>query len=66
MLMDCIGYAKKLEKENAELKEMTVPQLLDKIAGEMCDKYCKFPDQAKDEDELFKKHCDKCPMLKLT
>lgn len=66
MLMDCIGYAKKLEKENAELKEMTVPQLLDKIAGEMCDKYCKFPDQAKDEDELFKNHCDKCPMLKLT
>jgi hypothetical protein len=64
--MDCIGYAKKLEKENAELKEMTVPQLLDKIAGEMCDKYCKFPDQAKDEDELFKNHCDKCPMLKLT
>ncbi len=64
--MDCIGYAKKLEKENTELKEMTVPQLLDKISGEMCDKYCKFPDQAKDEDELFKNHCDKCPMLKLT
>ena len=64
--MDCIGYAKKLEKENKELKEMTVPQLLDKISGEMCDKYCKFPDQAKDEDELFKNHCDKCPLLKLT
>ena len=66
MLMDCITNAKRLEKENAELKEMTVPQLLDKISGEMCDKYCKFPDQAKDEDELFKNHCDKCPMLKLT
>lgn len=66
MMMDCIGYAKRLEKENAELKEMTVPRLLDKISGEMCDKYCKFPDQAKDEDELFKNHCDKCPMLKLT
>ena len=65
-MMDCIGYAKRLEKENAELKEMTVPRLLDKISGEMCDKYCKFPDQAKDEDELFKNHCDKCPMLKLT
>lgn len=46
-------------------KEMTIPEQLDKIAGEMCDKYCKFPDQAKDEDELFKNHCDKCPMLKL-
>ena len=48
------------------MDEITIPQLLDKIAGEMCDKYCKFPDQEKDEDELFKKHCDKCPMLKLT
>lgn len=64
--MDCINYKKRLEKENAELKEMTVPQLLDKISGEICDKYCKFPDQAKDEDELFKNHCDKCPVLKLT
>lgn len=68
--MDCIGYAKKLEKENAELKEMTVPQLLDKIAVEMCDKYCKFPDQAskesKDEDYLYRTYCDKCPMNKLT
>lgn len=64
--MDCIGYAKRLEKENTELKEMTVPQLLDKITSEMCDKYCKFPDQAKDVDELLKNHCDKCPLLKLT
>lgn len=63
--MDCINYnALKERLKNAE--EMTVPQLLDKIAGEMCDKYCKFPDHAKDEDELFKNHCDKCPMLKLT
>ena len=58
--MDCINY------KNRNAEEMTVPQLLDKIAGEVCDKYCKFPDQAKDEDELFKNHCDKCPMLKLT
>lgn len=42
--MDCINYKKRLEEE------ITVPQLLDKIAGEMCDKYCKFPDQAKDAD----------------
>lgn len=48
------------------MDEMTIPQLLDKIASEMCAKYCKFSDQEKDEDELFKKHCDKCPLLKLT
>lgn len=67
--MDCINYnALKERLKNAE--EMTVPQLLDKISGEMCDKYCKFPDQAskesKDEDYLYRTYCDKCPMNKLT
>jgi hypothetical protein len=58
--------AKILKKQ----KEMTIQEQLDKIAGEMCDKYCKFPDQAskesKDEDYLFRTYCDKCPMQKLT
>jgi hypothetical protein len=62
MMMDCIGLKKRLDMSG----EMTIPAQLEKITSEMCDKYCKFPDQAKDEDELFKNHCDKCPMLKLT
>ena len=52
------------------MDEMTIPKLLDKITSEMCDKYCKFPDQAskesKDEDYLYRTYCDKCPMNKLT
>ena len=66
MMMDCIGLKKRLDMSG----EMTIPAQLEKITNEMCDKYCKFPDQAskesKDEDYLFRTYCDKCPMQKLT
>ena len=30
-----------------------------------CDYYCRFPNEAADEDVLHKEHCGKCPMEKL-
>ena len=45
-----------------------VSEILDHIGAEICDKYCKWPEQYKDEkgDEmeckLYDEHCEKCPL----
>ena len=48
-------------------KTKSVCDVLMEVVEEMCDKYCKFPDMytGNDEDELYEKHCDNCPMNKL-
>ena len=47
-----------LEKFNAEIEE---------IFGEICDKYCRYPNDPDDLDKTtgFPKHCEMCPMNKL-
>lgn len=53
---------------------MTIPQELEQIVNEVCDKYCKFPEQTlsqyKDPDEagehLINDFCENCPLNKLT
>lgn len=53
---------------------MTIPEQIEEIVGEMCDKYCKFPEQAKREVEdideaqehLWNDYCANCPLNKLT
>lgn len=35
-----------------------------KVAEQICDKYCKFPGECNDQDELDK-HCDNCVLIKL-
>lgn len=37
---------------------------VDKVAEQICDRYCKFPGECKDQDELDK-HCDSCVLIKL-
>lgn len=45
-----------------------VSEILDHMAGEICDKYCKWPEQYKDdtgeelETKLYDEHCEKCPL----
>ncbi len=49
-------------------KEQTVTRLLEEIVGEICDHYCKYPEQYKDNDdidEMCAKHCDHCPFNKI-
>ena len=37
-----------------------------KIAEEICDQLCKWPEKCKSEAELLRKHCDNgCPVNKL-
>lgn len=52
-------------------KKQTILQQLEAIAGEICDHYCKFPDQydvegmTEDEysEKLLNEHCLMCPLV---
>ena len=41
--------------------------ILEEVINEMCNKHCKFPDMytEENEDDLYKEHCDNCPLNKL-
>lgn len=52
-------------------EKKTIPKMMELAASEMCEKYCKFPDQyitENDEladlmtDKLVSEHCEHCPM----
>jgi len=43
---------------------MTVTQIFESITKEMCDKYCKYPLQCENEEDLYKV-CEHCPLNKL-
>ena len=53
------------ERELSVLKKFDTE--LEEIFGEICDKYCKYPNDLDDLDEAtgFPKHCKTCPMNKL-
>lgn len=45
-------------------------ETLEKIAGEICDHYCKFPEayytgHDDDNDRMIEERCNKCPLGKL-
>jgi len=51
---------------------ITVAQLLDQIASEFCDSYCKYPEVAASErsdtddtDYLYDHYCGDCPLQRL-
>lgn len=42
----------------------TVSDIIESVKAEMCDKYCKKPDEIKDEANLIEV-CEKCPLGRL-
>lgn len=48
-----------------ENNQMSVTELIDDVRSKICFDYCKWPDKAESEDELFDEHCAKCPLAKL-
>ena len=48
-------------------KQESVVNIIQKVIEEMCNKYCKFPEQYSEEDEekLYDEHCKNCPLNKL-
>lgn len=51
-------------------KEKTIPQILEEVASEICDHYCKYPDIWDEEKEgvtlIDSGICENCPLNKLT
>lgn len=53
--------------------EKSIAEIIEDVKTEICDNYCKFPEMVmsmvKDidaaEDELYRKHCDSCPLSRL-
>lgn len=47
----------------------TIPKILEDVVGEMCSKYCKYPEQWDEEAEGMEladsEHCQKCPLNRL-
>lgn len=48
---------------------MTIPQILEEVVEEMCQKYCKYPEQWDEEKEGFElsesEICANCPLNRL-
>ena len=58
--MDNIDDIIKTMKE----KDITMTQIFERIAADICDNYCKYADQLEgyDFDKLICKHCNNCIM----
>lgn len=46
-------------------KPQTIAQIVEVVCEEICDHYCKWPDQYKDEDALIEEKCNDCPLNRL-
>lgn len=50
-------------------RKKSIPEICEEIANEMCDKYCKWPDQwdvEKEGIELYESDiCSNCPICRL-
>ena len=38
---------------------------IEKVAGEICDHYCRFPEAYLEEERMHEEKCDKCPLNEL-
>lgn len=53
------------------MEQLSISQQIEQIKEEMCDKYCRYPQdpipEGKDEDWLFEEDspCSKCPLDRL-
>ena len=44
---------------------VTVTGLLEEIANDFCDNYCKYLSEYADEDKLIEEHCERCPIMRI-
>ena len=48
-----------------DTKKPTLPDIIEEVATEFCDEYCRFPFEIEYE-ELLDKKCANCPIQRLT
>lgn len=47
-----------------EDKKQTIPEIIEEVKIDICDNYCKYPNEIKDDEEL-NDICEKCPLGRL-
>lgn len=45
-------------------KKQTISEIIEEVKCEICDNYCKYPNEIKDDEELYD-ICEKCPLGRL-
>ena len=45
-------------------KEHTVTEILEEVKNDICDNYCKYPEEYEDYEDMLKERCNDC-VLKL-
>lgn len=46
-------------------RRLTIHDITDQVAREICDHYCKYPEIYDDIDEMFEEKCQHCPLNRL-
>ena len=49
-----------------DTKKPTLPDIIEEVATEFCDEYCRFPFEIEDYDTLLNTKCANCPIQRLT
>ena len=47
-----------------EERKQTISEIIEEVKTDICDNYCKYPNEIRDEDELYD-ICKKCPLVRL-
>lgn len=45
--------------------EKTIPQIIEDVKEQMCDHYCKYPEQYDNNDKMIEEQCTHCPLCRL-
>lgn len=49
-----------------EKKIQTIPEIIEEVKCEICDKYCKYPDLfTAEEEDVLNATCEDCPLGRL-
>ena len=48
-----------------QMIEKTIEEFADEVFNVVCEKLCKWPELAKDQEHLFETHCKDCPLKEL-
>ena len=47
------------------VRPMSVTQIIEEVKSDICDKYCKYPEQYDDDDEMLRDVCENCALGRL-
>lgn len=47
-------------------EKKTVPGIIEEVVGRICDEFCRWPDEYIEEEDLYRAHCNDCPLNLLT